>query len=610
MSKVPSSSTTGFFQSPPEVQPQLTEDSSLARILTLYLPLPVPAALWKELKTLSETCVSPQTSSLLTDAESHPPTLHPLTDFGSINSQSALRTSEGWRRLQDMGIEQGMVASGYSPGDCLHNRRLVQYLKHHLWSSSSATVTCPSAMTDGAAKLLGKHLDDPEGGDVFRKVRDRLISTDPAVAWTSGQWMTERRGGSDVSGTETVAERLGDPSEDQDAHGMPLGPWSISGFKWFSSATDAHCSVMLAQTEKGLSAFYAPMRRKTQSGGIEMNGVRIQRLKNKMGTKALPTAELELVGMRGYLVGVEGRGINELANILNITRLHTAVAALSYWARGLAVSRAYARVRMVSRGKLLASVAAHTSWMAQEHVKYRAAMHLTFFVASLLGSSEQGPIAIEKTAAREIMPTATAEVEALLRLLTPLMKARVSLASNHGLRACVESLGGLGYLENDNAMLNVARLYRDCAVQSIWEGTTNVMADDVVRVVKGNSGQQTLAILENWLQGILNLPQEHEFQKEASELQAGLQSFLRETSSSDAERLRADGWTMLEHLEGVVCGSLLIADAARDGNVIAIESARRWVRDFVRTPKLDEKVEGSHDLDAAIFGVQMRSSKL
>lgn len=506
-----------------------------------------------------------------------------------------------------------MVASGYTPEACPHNRRVFMYLKHHLWCSSSASVTCPSAMTDGAATLLSKHLEDPEGGDIFRQVRDRLISSDLAVAWTSGQWMTERRGGSDVSGTETVAERLEDPSEGQDAHGMHLGPWSISGFKWFSSATDADCSVMLAQTEKGLSAFYAPLRRKKTTSEVETNGVRIQRLKNKMGTKALPTAELELVGTRGYLIGTEGRGINEVASILNTTRLHTAVAALSYWARGLAVSRAYARVRMVSRGKLLASVPAHTSWMAREHVKYRAAMHLTFFVASLLGCLEQGLEVTVKTAAQAIMPTAKEETEALLRLLTPLMKARVSLASSHGVRACMESLGGLGYLENDDAMLNVARLYRDCAVQSIWEGTTNVMADDVVRVAKGKTGHQTLKALESWLRAVLSLTQDHELAREASEVTVGLETLLQEVTSSDADRLRTNGWTLLEHLEGVICGALLIADAARDDNPIAIESARRWIRDFARKPRLDQESGKDRSLDAAVFGVQMReqgSSKL
>lgn len=150
--------------------------------------------------------------------------------------------------------------------------------------------------------------------------------------------MTERTGGSDVSMTETqasliTAEQLARDTEtfgrQTDVTGAPLGPWNINGFKWFSSATDADCVVLLAQTPRGLSAFYAPMRRfKTMPNGREeevMNGVRISRLKNKLGTKGLPTAELEIVSMRAWLLGVEGRGVKEVSAILNATRLWTAI---------------------------------------------------------------------------------------------------------------------------------------------------------------------------------------------------------------------------------------------------------------------------------------------
>ena len=162
-------------------------------------------------------------------------------------------------------------------------------------------------MQDGAARLLQRHLarqDDsgtltPTQRHVFQNAFDHLTSRDPAAAWTSGQWMTERSGGSDVSQTETVATY--DPYPDDAAspladlaEGIPLGPWSISGFKWFSSATDSHMTILLAKTKPGLgvSAFFAPMRRHNPSlvsatgerGGTELNGVTVQRLKNKFGT--------------------------------------------------------------------------------------------------------------------------------------------------------------------------------------------------------------------------------------------------------------------------------------------------------------------------------------
>lgn len=114
-------------------------------------------------------------------------------------------------------------------------------------------------------------------------------------------------------------------------------------------------TILLAQTKpgKGVSAFFAPMRRFNpylvshvgEKGGIELNGVRIGRLKDKMGTKSLPTAELELRGMGGWLIGEEGKGIQEIATVLTITRIHSSIAALGYLGRGLAVAKTYSLVR-------------------------------------------------------------------------------------------------------------------------------------------------------------------------------------------------------------------------------------------------------------------------
>src|ERR1700728_3835864 len=151
-------------------------------------------------------------------------------------------------------------------------------------------VTCPSAMTDGAASLLFRHLSNTSLSPSMRLVLEsafkRLTSREPSYAWTSGQWMTERKGGSDISGTETLAKQANSPLQSTGVDGTPLGPYSISGFKWFSSATDANMAILLARTYSGrLSAFYAPMRRTNpnDSAEVELNGVAIQRLKSKLG---------------------------------------------------------------------------------------------------------------------------------------------------------------------------------------------------------------------------------------------------------------------------------------------------------------------------------------
>jgi alkylation response protein AidB-like acyl-CoA dehydrogenase len=226
-------------------------------------------------------------------------------------------------------------------------------------------------MVDGLATLLRRHLCDPrlpkEQEVVLRSAYERLVSSDPEKAWTTGQWMTERQGGSDVSMTETLATYSPDGKlETRASDGNKLGPWLVNGFKWFSSATDANMTVFLARTPKGISTFLAPMRKTLKEKDFlgnetEVNGVYIQRLKNKLGTRALPTAELELKGMRAWLVGEEGRGTKEIAAVLNVARIDNGVTAIGFWGRGLVIVRGFARVRVVGRRPLWERTTFHES---------------------------------------------------------------------------------------------------------------------------------------------------------------------------------------------------------------------------------------------------------
>lgn len=266
-------------------------------------------------------------------------------------------------------------------------------------------------MQDGAARLLQRQLAKPDLDQAHRQIFENayghLTSRVPGIAWTSGQWMTERPGGSDVSQTETIATfapfpanqavPLASASED-----IPLGPWSSSGFKWFSSATYASMTILLARTQpgKGVSAFFAPMWRHSASlpsptgprSGSELNGVRISRLEDEMGTRSLPTAELELRDMRGWLIGEEGKGMQEISTILTITRLHSAIAALGYLGRGLAIAKAYTLVREIgaTRGRrmLLCQNPLHMRTLGTLTSEYHAMMLLTFYTAYLLGLEE------------------------------------------------------------------------------------------------------------------------------------------------------------------------------------------------------------------------------
>ncbi|TKA30967.1 hypothetical protein B0A50_01935 [Salinomyces thailandicus] len=581
---IPSSASHGFFQAKPKLENQFHEDSSYSRTLDFFLPTAIRQSTAGPLAQFGAKVLSPQFLLWLQNAEQQPPTLVLRNSFGSPRNE--LVTSEGWRCSQDFALREGLVASGYENAHGVHTR-LVQFAKIHLFCGSSSSVTCPAAMQDGAAKLIRAQLRDPslvldgKTRAVLESAYKRLTSRDPSQAWTSGQWMTERPGGSDVSATETRAKLLSEAeiqrgSQAVATDGSPLGPWSVDGFKWFSSATDANMSVFLAKTAASdrVSLFFAPVRRNTDCDAslTEFNGVFPQRLKNKLGTKALPTAELELKGMRAYLLGKEGSGTKEISPVLNVTRVHNAIGSVGGLGRGLAISRAFARVRRALGSRLLTDVPAHVRGMAHQHVEYRGHNMMAFFVAYLLGITEQDEPST-KSLPLVASPSWTSH---LLRLLTPVAKAMTALAAVDGLRFCMESLGGLGFLENEDVELNVAKVFRDANVLPIWEGTTDVMAADTVRVLKGRGAKEVLEALNGWTNSIIA--------NEAASAGLDLKALSTEVKlvgewirEKDVPELLYRGRELLERLNWIVTTSLLAADAARDGDAVAMEVARRWL---------------------------------
>lgn len=528
-----------------------------------------------ELERFGDLALSPKVLTLINDAEKNLPYLHTYSTFGQ--RQDVLICSEGWRELQNLTIKEGIVAIPYESAHAEFSR-VHQFAKYHLWSGSNAGVTCPSAMSDGAASFLKRHLatipqDDPKR-PVLQAAYNNLISREPTSAWTSGQWMTERPGGSDVSRSETVAIQADTRLEASvtAADGQPLGDWSINGFKWFSSATDADMTILLARTPEGkLSTFFAPMRRTVPSSSSqhkiqesELNGVKLIQLKRKLGTKPLPTAELELNDMRAYLLGEAGNGIREISTILNITRVHNSVTSVGDWGRGLAIKRAFARVRTVAGGKPLWKMPAHTAIMARDEVGYRGWMNIAFFTVFLLGLSENPGSTGAGIDAR--LAPRPEDVQNLLRVLTPVLKAGSAKACITGLQECVEGLGGVGFCENEDQDLNVARIYRDANVLSIWEGTTETLAWDLVKILKGRNGKAVLKSLHNWVEDA----------RPSDETKHAWMEWAKGVMSKSEDDLLIEGRFVSEELAKVVGSVLLEIDAARDNCPVAAEVATRW----------------------------------
>lgn len=576
----------------------------------VYLPSSIRDPLSNELRALADKVLTPTVSRYIEDAERHPPHIESHDAFAQRTD--VLKTSEGWRKLQDLGSVVGCVSDGYSNG------RMVQFAKYFIFSPSSALVTCPFAMTDGAARLLSRHLiappkyDDPQAGAnfmvptynlspqeadaetsrrLFKRAYVKLISKDPKIRWTSGQWMTERPGGSDVSQSETTAvySPVG-RSEDPET-----GPWVLNGHKFFSSATDADMAIVLARTQgnQKLSAFYVPMR---LPGGLQ-NGIRIVRLKKKLGTRALPTAELELNHTRAYLIGQEGHGIREISTVLNITRVHNSVSAASFMRRALEVAKAYSKVRLVNAGRPLSKNPLHLRTLARLELLTRAATHLSFLTVHLLALSE---LPSSTHPASILIPTRAAPL--LLRIITPMTKAVTAKISIAVISESIEALGGIGYLENEEP-LNLARLLRDAQVLSIWEGTTNVLITDLVGMLKRESSREEergVYVLREWVRENLTTNNsgrqetlEHckvEIWKEWLEVEGIIES-------SAPSELVANGRRVMWRLAWVVVGVCFLVDARMDNDAVAVELCRRWINEGFSgeaenntDPKEDEKV--------------------
>lgn len=428
-------------------------------------------------------------------------------------------------------------------------------------------------MTDGAAFILSSKIKDLPSIHPFRLAIQGLLS-ETEDHWTSGQWMTERAGGSDVQNTETWATHspLSNPS------GVDIlgeGEYLINGFKFFSSATDANVALLLAKTPSGkLSTFLAPLRKTVvDSDGTRRqvsNGVFIHRLKNKLGTKELPTAELELKGMRAHLVGELDQGIVTIAPLLNVTRIHTFIGSLAGWRRAISITKSFAKARSTV-GEPLWLIPMHLRLLADLEVKHRGCMNLAFFTVAVMGLVEDK---VAPPADLPHLPRAGKEANVVFRTLTATAKAVVSKMSISGIQECQEAMGGVGYMdEADEPEFNISRILRNTSVNSIWEGTTNVLASEMTRFILKNDNLETFA---TWFERTQNLIKDPAWRNAVAASWKALKDRLS-SKSQDAGLVIADGRRYMFTLASILCGTLLALDADRDQDPVCGEMARRWI---------------------------------
>lgn len=445
-----------FIQPPPELGNQYDDDRVLRALLARVLPAEVLRDVEPEFSRMGELAGGELYRFQRADRLNEP--RHTAWDAWG-NRIDAIEVSPLWQRAARIAAEQGLVAAAY---ERRHGRfsRLHQFALVYLFTPSTDVYSCPLAMTDGAAKALSA----AGNAALITRAVSRLASRDPATAWTSGQWMTESTGGSDVGLTETVARERD-------------GQWRLYGRKWFTSAVTSQMALTLARPEgnpsggKGLALFYLETRREDGS----LNDIVVHRLKDKFGTRKVPTAELTLDGTPAEPVAGLRDGIRSISPMLNVTRTWNAVSAIAYMRRGLALARDYAR-RRVAFGAPLVDKPLHADTLAGLQAEFEAGFQLTFAVVELLGREEAGE--------------ADESQRELLRLLTPVAKLTTGRQSVAVLSEVMEAFGGAGYIEDTG----IPMLLRDAQVFPIWEGTTNVLSLDTLRAAASAVAQSALEV--------------------------------------------------------------------------------------------------------------------
>jgi len=384
------------------------------------------------------------------DANRHEPELHTHSRTGERVDQ--VRFHPAWHTMMAIARRNGIANLPF------FDERPSAWVGYgaslYMHSQIESGSTCPTTMTKACIPVVRRN------AALYAALRDKLASNEhdardiPLEGKTSitvGMGMTEKQGGSDVRTNTTRAMPAGS------------GPWGeeflITGHKWFFSAPMCDGHLVLAKTdEHGSSCFFVPRWRPDGS----RNAVHIQRLKDKVGNRSNSSSEVEFKDAWGVLVGEEGRGIPTIIEMATVTRLDCALASAGFMRQGFAQALHYARNRHAF-GKALADQPVMTALLADMALESQAATLLAMGLASRFGSA--APL---DTAWR--------------RLLTPAAKFWNCKRAVAFTGEAMEVFGGNGYVEESP----MGRLFREAPVNSIWEGSGNVMCLDVLRAVSRN----------------------------------------------------------------------------------------------------------------------------
>jgi len=491
-----------FQQAPPTLGNQYEDDRVLRSYLARVFPGEVLSEIGPSLIEMGRLAGAELYQLQLADRLNEPK----LTQWDAWgNRVDRIELTPLWQLAERIAAEHGLVATAY---ERKHGSlsRVHQCALAYLFTPSTDIYSCPLAMTDGAARTLLASGNQK----LIERAVPHLITREPSEFWTAGQWMTELTGGSDVGLSETTAKQERDSE------------FRLYGRKWFTSAIASQIALTLARPEgnppggRGLALFYIETR---DEHGRPRN-IEINRLKDKLGTRKVPTAELTLNGTPAQLVMGTTDGVRNITPLLNITRLWNGISAVALMRRGLALAFDYAGKR-VAFGSTLAEKALHMDTLLGLQAEAEAAFQLAFYVAELTGQNEAGEIGEDDAW--------------LLRLLTPIMKLTTAKQAVAVTSEVLESFGGAGYVEDTGLPV----LLRDSQVLPIWEGTTNVLALDTLRAIGTTESIAPLLSATTRLFESLHDPTLLDVARVVTAALNHAESWLREAQAADRSVLEA-----------------------------------------------------------------------
>jgi putative acyl-CoA dehydrogenase len=387
-------------------------------------------------------------------ANFHPPLLHAHDRFGHRIDQ--VEFHPGYHALMASALRHRLHATPWTEGAGGHVERAAAFM---LFTELEPSILCPVSMSYAvtpALRVMPALFLDWLPRMASTEYDARFLPFAQKTAVTMGMGMTEKQGGSDVRANTTGAE-----FEADDAWGRR---YRLTGHKWFMSAPMCDAFLVLARTAAGLSCFFLP--RLLPDGSV--NALRIQRLKHKLGNHANASSEVEFEGATAWLVGEEGRGVPQILAMGTITRLDCALGTAGLMRQALSLAMHHTAQRQAF-GKRLVEQPMMKNVLADLALESEAATALAMRLARAVDRSENGRDAHE---------------ELMRRLLTPVAKFWVCKRGSHFAQEAMECLGGNGYVEEQGEGV-MARIYREMPLNSIWEGAGNIMALDLLRVLRG-----------------------------------------------------------------------------------------------------------------------------